>query len=201
MSNYRFMRVRPIVLASALVLLLPVFAAAQAVTAQFIATDVFDPMGFMGGDFVGEFTDFGKLSCPSGQPTGVLDQPCSPGSRIHLRGIGWKSRLESEDPLLTGNSFVEGNFNLDANAAGSMVGTFRIELDDGGVWEGSWTGDKSKVKNVEAWVLRIRGVGHGKGGSVDGMQLRYTEVATIYTPLGFFWIGTTEGQILIPASR
>ena len=200
MSNYKFVRVRSIVLASVFVLLLPIFAAAQAVTVRLIATDVFDPMGFRSEDFVGEFTDFGKLTCPSGKPTGILDQPCSPGSRIHLRGISWKSRLESEDPLLAGDSFTEGNFNLDANATGRMEGTFRIELDDGGVWEGSWTGDKSKVENVEAWIIRIRGVGRGTGGSVDGMQLRYTEVATIYTPLGFFWIGTVEGQILIPGS-
>ena len=183
-----------------LALMLPAFAAAQAAIIQVTATDYFDPMNFMGGGVIGEIYP-GDLMCPGGQPTGIMWQPCSAGSRIHFRNLAWKSRLESEDPLLRGDFFSEGNFNLDADYSGRMAGSLRIELDDGGVWEGSWTGEKSKVENAEAWILLIRGVCRGTGGSVDGMQLRFTEVATIDTPLGFFWTGTVDGQVLIPASR
>ena len=184
-----------------LALMLPAFAAAQAATTQVTATDYFDPMNFMGGGFVGEFTAPGDLICPGGQPTGIMGQPCSAGSRIHFRNLAWKSRLASGDPLLQGDFFAEGNFDLDADYSGRMGGSLSIELDDGGVWEGSWTGEKSKVENAEAWILRIRVVCRGAGGNVDGMQLRFTEVAIIPTPLGFFWIGAIDGQVLTPASR
>ena len=184
-----------------LALMLPAFAAAQAATTQVRATDYFDPMNFMRQGVVGELTNYGTLTCPGGQPTGIMWQPCSAGSRIHFRNLAWKSRLESEDPLLRGDFFSEGNFSLDADYSGRMAGSLRIELDDGGVWEGIWTGEKSKVENAEEWILRIRVVCRGTGGNVDGMQLRFTEVATISTPLGFFWTGTVDGQVLIPASR
>ncbi len=186
---------------AALALLLPTLATAQAVTTQLTATDVFDPFGFLGNGPVGAILNYGTLTCPGTQPTGNPMQSCPPGNRIKLHGIAWKSRVISQDPLLTGWFFAEGNFELDDNAAGRMAGTFRIELDSGGVWEGSWTGEKSKVENAVAWILRVRIVGHGTSGNVDGMQLRYTEVATIFTPFGFVWVGAIDGQILAPASR
>ncbi len=201
MNTCRVVRLNFVLLAAALALLFPTLAAAQAVTTQLTATDVFDPLGLLGNGPVGAILSYGTLTCPGTQPTGNLMQPCPPGSRIMLHGITWKSRVISQDPLLTGWFFAEGNFELDDNAAGRMAGSFRIELDSGGIWEGSWTGEKSKVENAVAWILRGRYVGHGTSGNVDGMQLRITDVATIFTPLGFVWVGAIDGQVLAPASR
>jgi hypothetical protein len=201
MSECNFVRLRFILLTAALVLLLPAIATAQAVTTQVTATDFFDPFGLLGNGPVGAILNYGTLTCPGTQPTGNTMQPCPPGSRIKLQGIAWKSRVISQDPLLLGWFFAEGNFELDDNAAGRMAGTFRIELDSGGVWEGSWTGEKNKVENAEAWILRARYVGNGTSGNVDGLHLRITDAATILTPLGFVWIGAIDGQVLAPASR
>ena len=79
-----------------------------------------------------------------------------------------------------------------------MWGTFRLELDAGGVWEGSFTADRSKVENVNAWVLRVRGVGRGTGGSVDGMQLRFTEAGTAFVTS---YVLAIDAQILAPPSQ
>jgi hypothetical protein len=59
MRNCKLMSVKSIFLAAALVWLLPAFAAAQAVTIQLIATDVFDPYDANNDNsYVGQFMDY-----------------------------------------------------------------------------------------------------------------------------------------------
>jgi len=199
MRNCNFVRVRFVVFAAALVCLLPIIAAAQAITTQLTATDVFDPYGLFGSAPVGAFLSSGTVTCPGTQPTGNPMQPCPPGSRMNFRDVSWKSRVVSPSALLTGWFNLEGNNNLDADATGPVWGTFRIELDAGGVWEGSWTADRSKPENV--WVVRLRGIGLGRGGNVDGMHLRFTEVAPTPTFMPIFYIGSIDAEILVPPSR
>ena len=194
MYNCKFVRVKSTCLATALLCLLPTFAAAQAVNTQFIATDVFDPWGILDNDPVGAFINPGTLTCPGGQPTGNPMQPCPPDSRIRVRGSSWMSRVTSSGVLLTGWFYNDGNANYDSNATGQVWGTFRIELDAGGVWEGSWTGKRSKVGDV--WMMRVRGVGRGSGGSVDGMHLQFTEVALMPDFLAIVWLGSIDAEVL-----
>lgn len=193
MYNCKFVRVKSICLATALVCLLPTFAAAQAVTTQLTATEVFNPLGFLGADPVGAFINPGTLSCPGEQPTGDVMQPCPPGSRMNVRGSSWVSRVTSSSTLLTGWFYNDGNANYDANATGPVWGTFRIELDEDGVWEGSWTGKRSKVGDV--WMMHVRGVGRGSGGSVDGMHLQFTEVALMPNFLAIVWLGSIDAEV------
>ncbi len=134
---------------------------------------------------VGAFLSSGTLPCPGTQPTGNPMQLCPPGSRMSFRGVSWVSRVMSPSTLLTGWFYNEGNNSLDADATGQVWGTFRIELDAGGVWEGGCTADRSKTENV--WIVRLRGIGRGIGGSVDGMHLRFTEVAPTPTFMPIFW--------------
>ena len=93
------------------------------------------------------------------------------------------------------------NANFDAAGAGPAVGTFRIELDAGGIWEGNWTNDRTKVEDVNVWVGGARFAGRGTSGSVAGMQLRFTEVGTTYTLLPVFWVAPIDAEILAPPSR
>lgn len=188
-----------VVLASALALLVPGLAAAQAVSIQLTATDAFDPMNVFGGGPIGAFTSPGTVACPGTQPTGNPMQPCPPGSRMQFRDVGWYSRLLSSSPLLVGSFYNVGNNALDANGTGQVWGTFRIDLDAGGAWEGSWTAERSKVGSV--WVISLRGVGHGQGGAVDGMQLRFTEVAAMPTFMPLFWLASLNAEVLAPPSR
>jgi hypothetical protein len=199
MSNSRFVSVKAILLAPALAFLVPALAAAQSVTIQLTATDVFDPMNVFGSGPIGAFTSPGTVTCPGGQPTGNPMQPCPPGSRMNFRDVSWVSRLLSASPLLAGAFYNVGNNALDANGTGQVWGTFRIDLDAGGAWEGSWTAERGKVGNV--WVARMRGAGRGMGGAVDGMQLRFTEVAPMPTFIPVVWLGSIDAEVLAPPSR
>jgi hypothetical protein len=188
------------ILAAAVVLsLLPAFAAAQAVTTQLTATEVFDPMNVFGLGPVGAFLSPGTVDCPGAQPTGNPMQPCPAGSRMKFRNVVWKSRLDSSSSLLAGYFVNEGNNNFDASATGQVWGTFRIEVDAGGAWAGTWTADRSKVGEV--WVIRVRGVGRGSGGAVNGMHMSFTEVAPMPTFMPLFWIGSLDVEVLAPPVR
>ncbi len=189
-------------MAAVLMGMLPVAAAAQAVTIRLSAIEIFDPQDMLGGGPVGRFRDTGTLSCPGGQPTGNPLQPCSPDSLIHLREVTGTARFVSESPLLCGWFSWEMNANFDATGAGRAWGKFRIDLDAGGTWEGSWTNDRSRiVDGRQWWVGRAVFVGRGTGGGVEGMHLRFTEAATTYTLLPFFWIAPVDAEVLAPPSR
>ena len=197
MTNCKFVRVNSISLAAVLVLLSPMVTAAQAVFTQIRATEVFDPLNLFGSGPVGTFINSGAVTCPGGQPTGDPMQPCPAGSRINIRGMQIKDRTISQSPLLTGWQYpLEINVDFDSNATGREWGTFRIELDAGGVWEGTWTADRIKMDNV--WVDHISGVARGKGGSVDGMQMQFTEVITAFGEFLPAWGGSIEARILAP---
>lgn len=201
MCDRRFFRVKAIFLAAALVILLPMLAAAQAVTTQLTATELFDPLNLLGNGNIGAFLDPGSVNCPGTQPTGNPIQPCPAGSRINMRGTSVTSRFVSQSPLLTGWFYSEGSANFDANASGHVWGTFRLELDSGGVWIGSWIVDRTKVDGVNVWVGRGTFVGRGTGGNIDGMQLRFSEVLPGVMPFAFAYMGSIDAQILVPAPR
>ncbi len=192
---------RSIVLPAALVVLLPMLAAAQAVTTQLTATEVFDPMNLLGNGAVGAVLGSASVSCPGRQPTGNPIQPCPAGSRVNLRGLSVKSRFASQSPLLSGWFYSEGNGDFDADFTGHVWGTFRLELDSGGVWVGSWIVDRSKVEGMNVWIGRGRFVGRGTSGSVDGMQLRFSEVLTSFLPWPAAYVGSIDAQVLVPSSQ
>ena len=198
MCDRKFRRVKSIFLAAAPMILLPMLAAAQPVTIQLTATEVVDPLNLFGSGAVGAFLDPGLVNCPGTQPTGNPAQPCPAGSRINLRGLSVTSRFVSQSPLLTGWFYSEGNADFDANASGHVWGTFRLELDSGGVWIGSWIVDRSKVDNENVWVGRGKFVGRGTGGNIDGMQVRFSEVLPGFMPFAFAYIGSIDAQILVP---
>ncbi len=201
MRNGKFMRIKALFLAAALSLLFPIFATAQAVTIQSTATEVFNPLGLPGIEQVGTIINPGTLICPGSQPTGDPLQPCPPGRPIHLRGVSGFSRVTSGSPLLAGWIYWEINANWNADAAGPVWGSFRLDLDAGGVWEGSYTNDRSKVQNVNMWIGRARFVGRGTSGPVEGMQLRFTEIAATFSPLPVAWAAPIDAEVLAPPSR
>ncbi len=198
MRHCRLARGKSIFFAVAMCLLLPILATAQAATSQLTATEIFDPMNLLGNGPVGAPLSPGTVTCPGTQPTGNPMQPCPPGSRINMRGTQVKTRYVSQSPLLTGWVYLEGNSDFDANATGHVWGTFRIELDAGGVWIGTWNIQRSKAENLNVWVGRGSFVGRGTGGNVDGMQLRFDEVLTGFMPIPIAYVGSIDGQILAP---
>ena len=89
---------------------------------------------FNGNDrFVG-MLDFGKLSCPGGQPdpTWSTGSPCTPGSRVHFRDSRFAYYLVSSNELITGPmELTSANGNYDGwipglgAGSGQMWGTMR----------------------------------------------------------------------------
>jgi len=201
MRDTKLARLTPVFLAAALLGLWPALAAAQAVTTQVTGAEVFDPMNFLGAGPVGTFTNPGVMTCPGAEPTGNPMQPCPPDSRIQLRGVTGISRMASTSPQLAGSFSWEMNANWDADGTGPAWGTFRLELDEGGVWEGSWTNRRSKLDGMAVWVGHARFVGRGTSGSVQGMQLQLTIVGTTYSLLPVFWVAPIEAEILEPPSK
>ncbi len=197
------MKLRLPFLIASLALLVPVSVAAQAVTTPVTGTEVFDPFNLLqnpnGG--VGTMLNPGVLSCPGTLPTGNPMQPCPDGSRIRGRGTTLKSRVASDDPLLAGWFTITGNANFDSNATGMAWGRFRLELDAcGGVFEGSWTGQRSQMDGV-GWLSRIAGVGRGTGGCVEGQHLKFSETMVSFAPVSVMYIGQLNAEVLSPPCR
>lgn len=202
MRHHARARLTLVLLAAGLIGLVPAFAAAQADTLQLTAAEVFDPFGVIGAAPVGALTSPGTITCPGGEPTGNPLQPCPAGSRIQLRGVAGFSRMASASPLLAGSFFWEMDANWNADGIGPAWGTFRLELDAGGVWEGTWTNKRNKLDGVPpVWVGHASFVGRGTSGRVEGMQLRLTVAGATYTVMPLFWVEPIDAEILVPASR
>jgi len=107
-------------------------------------------------------------------------------------------RSPPETQLLSGWLHSEGSGNFDANATGHVWGTFRLELDSGGVWIGSWVVDRTKVDGVNTWVGRGKFVGRGISGDVHGMHVRFSEVLTSFMPLPLADVGSIDARVLVP---
>jgi hypothetical protein len=111
----------------------------------------------------------------TGSETGVatLDpgQESFPDGRYHLRGGVEQFAFEASDPRLDDAvNLVTVNWNFKwmpepVYVSGRMWGTFVI-TNDGGTWEGTWTGVRD-----ENGFSTFHFVGHG-GGGYEGLQLR-----------------------------
>ncbi|MGD8968160.1 MAG: hypothetical protein PVI07_11690 [Anaerolineae bacterium] len=94
-----------------------------------------------------------------------------PDGRYHLRGGVSKYAFEASDPRVDDAvDLITINWNFKwmpepVYVAGRMWGTF-IVTNDGGTWEGTWTGVRE-----ENGYSYFHYVGHG-GGGYEGLQLR-----------------------------
>lgn len=158
-------------------------------------TETFDPFGLLGPP-VGQILDLGTVQCPGQEPTGDPLQPCPLGSRTHIRGFTFVSRVDSLDPSLGGEMTVVLNANFDADSTGPAWGTFSLALDAGGVWDGTFEGRRRRVG--DHWVLPLHVSGRGTGGAIDGAHLMAVDVITISTPAPVAYTGEIEGRVVDP---
>ena len=144
------------------------------------------------------------INCPGGEL--VVDPFSGPycsdskTGRLHFRdGVAW-SCITSDDPRMTGVGLYTSNGNLDANASGSVWGTWTIvpaeDCDkDGsypeelvinapGYWQGTWNGQRQlySVNGFNVWIGELKLVGKGIGGDLDGLHFDGTELIRTYTP-------------------
>lgn len=161
-------------------------------------TETFDPLGLLGPP-VGQILEPGTVRCPGNEPTGDPMQPCPPGSRTHIRGFKFISRVESTDSKLSGDLTAVLNVNFDANTTGPVWGTFSTALDAGGTWEGTFEGRRRRVG--DHWVIPLHVSGQGTGGVVDGMRFKAVDVITTSFPVPIAYTGIIEGRIINPHSN
>ncbi len=168
-------------------------------------TDLFNPLGFpnpLVPNQIGQFLAPGEIICPGHALTGDPAQPCPEGSRLAARGVQALNRINSEDPAMAGWMTVELNANLGPDYAGPVWGKLSIQLDAGGVWEGTWEGIREGVPGEPPiWIVEIRLELHGLGGEVDGMQAKCTEQITALTAMPVLYKGLGSCRFLQPGEK
>lgn len=159
--------------------------------------------------------DFGMVNCPGGQPTGLwptkpgefpTGPPCTPGSRVHVRGMKLSYYVQTTDPRIAGAQEIVLNGNFDGwrdatgdPGSGHMWGTIRLELQDNGVktgevWEGTVNGTRTVTAN--AVESTFHDVAHGSGGELEGLQADWQ--VTLNPISG---VGECKGRILDPGGK
>ncbi len=168
-------------------------------------TDLFNPLGLPNAlvpNQVGQFLDPGRIMCPGQTPTGDPAQPCPEGSRMVARNVRALNRIESDDPAMAGWMTLELNANADSNFAGPAWGKLSIQLDAGGVWEGTWNGIRERAAGEPPlWTVDIHLILHGLGGEIDGMQAKCTEMITAVTPMPLLYKGVGSCRLLHPGEK
>jgi hypothetical protein len=67
-----------------------------------------------------------------------------PDGNVHIRGMVQLLREEAPDPRSVGDNTVVVNANWRSDGTGPMWGTWRLETDEGGLWEGTWAGQMTE---------------------------------------------------------
>jgi len=166
---------------------------------DFVFSSFFDPYNLGGHGIAGELLHPATISCPGFEATGIPMQPCPPGSNIHWRGSVLKVRLVSSDVRVNGWCTIIANGNWDPDFTGPVWGTFSLAVDGGGIWEGTFEGQRWKEGNH--WVGVDHQVGHGTQGPVEGLVMRNVETITSPTPMPALYWGETTGIILEPGKK
>ena len=180
--------VRILVLFFAALTLLVVLPGYAAEKTSITSVDEFDPFGLLLGQGpIGAFVNLGTFECP-GNP----GPPCPAGSRVRIRDMVFYSRHSSPDPRLNGWSTFEFNANWDANGEGTTWGKWKIEVAEGGVWEGVYNGGKPFGERVEF---------HGTGGAIDGLLLKLESSTGTMLEGGIAFQLFYAGYIVDPKAR
>ena len=149
----------------------------------------------------------GELHCPGGEIEWLdpVTPVCTGSGKIHLRNVSGYGCYYAETgggepvPYLSGVGKYVVNGNLDADYTGPVWGTYMIvpssgcnplDLNDPDVyWKGKWQGRRSVTCNEVScsWVGRLKLVGKGHGGEIQGMHFKGIEFITTFTPLPVPW--------------
>lgn len=164
---------------------------------QFSATDEWLPGG-----------EFGQIVCQDGEFTGNPFQPCPLGSAIQIRGSVGQSQVFSDDERLTGILTQTFNANFGPDFTGTAWGTWTLEVDAcNGVWEGSWSGQRSLVPGQPGplgpgiWIGDIDITAYGRGACIDRLWLKANELITTLTPFPMayeLFLPCADTQLCLP---
>src|SRR3989337_1512502 len=120
------------------------------------------------------------------------------GGNWILKDMGVIELFTSSNPLAAGTAihYLSATFD-DVTGEGPVHGSFTLTPEantEGGVWEGSYTGYRSKMPGSDTlYILPLQLVGHGKGGTIQGMQIRENSTITAWGTPPVGWYGSGEG--------
>jgi len=115
-----------------------------------------------------------------------------------LKDVGVIEQVTSPDTLLDGTitHYLSATMNA-VTGEGPVHGSFTIvptANTGGGVWEGIYVGYRSKMPGSDTlFTLPLHLVGHGRGGTIDGMQSYTDDVITAWGTPPVGWYGSGEG--------
>ena len=120
------------------------------------------------------------------------------GGNWILKDVGVIEQFTSSDPLAAGTAIHYLSATMDAiTGEGPVHGSFTMTPDanvSGGVWKGAYTGYRSKMPGSDTlFVLPLQLVGHGRGGTIEGMQMRENSTITAWGTPPVGWFGSGEG--------
>lgn len=120
------------------------------------------------------------------------------GGNWVMKDVGVIDQITSSDTLVAGIMvhYISGKANA-VTGEGPAHGSFTITPDantEGGVWEGNYTGYRSKMPGSDTlFVIPLQLVGHGRGGTIEGMQIFMDAVITAWGIPLVGWFGSGEG--------
>jgi hypothetical protein len=146
-------------------------------------------------------TNYTCINYPIGF-TGEGEVRYIPGGKWQLKKYGVIEQHSSSDPLANGIMVHYLSLTVDeVTGEGPCQGHWTMTPADnaaeGGIWEGTYQGYRSKSSVPGEWTLPLNIEGHGQGGIIDGMQIFSTAVLTVRadgpTTLPTEWFGVGEG--------
>jgi len=120
------------------------------------------------------------------------------GGNWILKDVGVIELIISSDPLVAGTMTHYLSGRMDAvTGEGPVHGYWTSvpqENTGGGVWEGNYEGYRSKMPGSDTlFVLPLQLVGHGRGGTIEGMQIRQNSNITAWGTPPAGWYGSGDG--------
>lgn len=122
---------------------------------------------------------------------------CPEGATLEIRNGTGMSRMYSDDPRMSGLLTYVSNASFDADFTGPVWGSWMLEVEAcDGVWEGTWSGERTFVPGqwnpVDAflpagfggvWISKFELRGQAEGDCIDRLRMKGIEIITTLTPM------------------
>ncbi len=125
------------------------------------------------------------------------------GNTVHMKDVPIVDLVTASDARVSGRMEHLLSLKLDlATGEGPCHGSWTSKPAGagGGTWEGTYEGYRSRTADPFVFTLPLKMVGHGRGGTIDGMQIFTNAVLRVTTdnnhyPLPTGWQATGTGII------
>jgi hypothetical protein len=125
------------------------------------------------------------------------------GRTLHMKDVPIVDLVTASDSRVSGRMEHSLSLKLDLETGeGPCQGSWTSEPAGagGGKWVGTYEGYRSGTANPFVFTLPLKMVGHGRGGTIDGMQMFTNATLVVSTDLAHYplptgWLATGTGII------